>query len=70
MKQSHKICFMLAILMVVISWTTALLYWDKLPGVIPIHFGIDGVADGWADKSILYVFLLPIVQTVMLAVLA
>lgn len=39
-----------------------------MPSVIPVHFGISGAADSWADKSIWYVFLLPALQTVMTVV--
>jgi len=67
MKQKHKIIFFIAFILVVVSWMTAAYYWDKLPAVIPVHFGIDGLANGWADKSLLNVFLIPIIQTLMLA---
>jgi uncharacterized membrane protein len=43
----------------------SLYFWDKLPSVIPVHFGISGQADSWANKSFWYVFLLPILQAFM-----
>jgi len=67
MKTKHKIIFAVAGLMALASWIIAIYYWSKLPAVIPTHFGISGAADGWADKSIFSVFLLPALNTVMLA---
>lgn len=40
-----------------------LLFFNKLPETIPIHFGLSGEADGFGDKGILWV--LPIVGCVM-----
>jgi uncharacterized membrane protein len=65
MKLKFKIYFLVAILLTASSWLISLLFWDKLPAVMPVHFGISGAADGWADKSFLYAFLLPILQTFM-----
>jgi uncharacterized membrane protein len=48
------------------SWMIAAYYWNKLPAVIPTHFGIDGQANDWADKSIFSVFLLPFLQSMLL----
>lgn len=66
MKTSHRIMFIAAVILSLISWGVAVYYWNKLPGVIPIHFGISGKADGWADKSLYYVFLMPFLQSTML----
>ncbi len=65
MKLKYKIYFSIAILLTVISWLISLYFWDKLPSVIPVHFGISGQADSWADKSFWYAFLLPMLQTFM-----
>lgn len=67
MKQKHKIIFFIAFILAVVSWMTAAYYWDKLPAVIPVHFGIDGLPNSWADKSLFFVFLTPFVQTLILA---
>jgi hypothetical protein len=67
MKQKHKAIFFIAFILAVVSWMTAAYYWDKLPAVIPVHFGIDGLPNSWADKSLFFVFLIPILQTLMLA---
>lgn len=66
MKLKHKIYFSIAALLALVSWAIAIYYWDKLPQVIPIHFGISGQADGWANKSIFNVFLMPFLQSLLL----
>ena len=38
-----------------------LLLWDRLPDSMPIHFGIDGAADGWSGKGFA-VFGLPLLM--------
>jgi uncharacterized membrane protein len=67
MKSAHKICFTIAIILAIASWTISIYYWDKLPAVIPVHFGISGQPDDWAAKSLFYVFLIPSLQSLMLA---
>ena len=68
MKLKHKILFILAVCLAITSWIISMYYWDKLPQTIPVHFGVSGQPDNWADKSVFYVFLLPAIQIVMLAV--
>lgn len=65
MKNNHKILFILAFLLAITSWVIAIFYWDNLPEVIPIHFGISGQADGWANKSVFQVFMIPFLQLLM-----
>jgi len=67
MKPRFKIYYIIAILLAITSWAIAIYFWDKLPSVIPTHFGISGAADGWAEKSLFSVFLLPSIQTVIAA---
>ncbi|MGE5327718.1 MAG: DUF1648 domain-containing protein [Thiobacillus sp.] len=69
MKKSHKIIFIISILLLAISWGVAISSWSRLPSIIPIHFGITGQPDGWAGKSVFYVFLLPVIQTLILLLL-
>lgn len=66
MKKQHKILFAIAAILALASWGIALYYWDKLPGVIPTHFGFSGRPDEWADKSVFYVFLMPFIQSLIL----
>ena len=40
--------------------------YGRMPGIIPIHFGIDGKADGWGPRGMLW--LLPILGFVLLGV--
>jgi uncharacterized membrane protein len=70
MKLSHKLLFVVSIALAISSWVIALYYWDKLPSIIPVHFDISGQADSWENKSIFYVFMIPFLQTVMLAAFA
>ncbi|HPF31004.1 MAG TPA: DUF1648 domain-containing protein [Candidatus Saccharibacteria bacterium] len=65
MQKSHKILFVIAVLLAIISWIIAIFYWDSLPDIIPIHFGISGQADGWANKSVFQVFMVPFIQLLM-----
>lgn len=66
MKSSHKIFFAAALFLTLISWFLSICFWDKLPETIPIHFGISGQADDWAQKSLFSVFLIPGLQAMML----
>jgi len=68
MKLQYKIAFATIISLAITSWVIAIVYWARLPEVIPIHFGISGMADDWADKSIIMVYLLPFLQTLMIAI--
>jgi uncharacterized membrane protein len=65
MKKNHKIYFIVASVLAIISWAVALYHWDKLPDVIPVHFGIGGQADGWAQTSFFGVFMLPVLESFM-----
>jgi uncharacterized membrane protein len=38
----------------------------KKPSIIPTHFGISGQADAWSSKSIVNVFMIPGLQTLIL----
>lgn len=39
--------------------------YPELPDRIPVHFGAGGVADGWADRSVLSWFALPAIALLM-----
>ncbi|NTW61412.1 DUF1648 domain-containing protein [Candidatus Saccharibacteria bacterium] len=67
MTRKHKYIFVFGLFLAFISWMTAAYYWDKLPSVIPVHFGVDGQPNSWADKTVFYVFLIPVLQSLMLA---
>lgn len=67
MKKTHKILFIIAAILALASWVISISYWGSLPKVIPVHFGLSGQADSWANKSIFYVYFIPLIQTVFLA---
>ncbi|MFA5197411.1 MAG: DUF1648 domain-containing protein [Patescibacteria group bacterium] len=66
-KKWHLAVFIIAILLTIISWVVAVWYWGKLPQTIPTHFGLSGQADSYSQKSIWYTFLIPALQSIMLA---
>ncbi len=67
MKTWHKYGLAVTGLLALASWIIAATYWGKLPAVIPTHFGVNGMADDWQNKSIFWAFLLPAIQTLMVA---
>lgn len=67
MKTKHKILFIISGAMALTSLAIAIYYWAKLPDIIPTHFGFNGQPDDWNEKSVFYVFLLPILQIFMQA---
>jgi uncharacterized membrane protein len=38
-------------------------YWPSLPEIIPVHFGVDGKANSWGNKSI--ILMLPLLAFIM-----
>lgn len=50
---------------VVTVWALALVYWGELPDSIPVHFGLNGEPDRFANKSVWSWFLWPAFGTVM-----
>ena len=60
MKISKKTIIITSIL-TLLPVVFGLVMWDKLPNPMPTHFGADGVADGWSDKSF-GVFGLPLIM--------
>lgn len=65
MKKWHKVGFLVATILAIISWAVAICYWDKLPAIIPTHFGISGQPDDWQNKSVFWAFMLPALQLFM-----
>jgi uncharacterized membrane protein len=43
----------------------ALTHYESLPSRIPVHFGLSGRPDGWADKSLPTILLLPLLALVL-----
>jgi len=67
MKNWHKIGLAIAGVLALTSIVIVVYYWGKLPALIPTHFGFNGQADGWSNKSLFSAFLIPALQLVMLA---
>lgn len=63
MKISKKTIIITSIL-TLLPVVFGLLKWNELPNPMPTHFGADGVADGWSDKSFA-VFGLPLIMLVV-----
>ena len=53
------------VVLLLVMWGFVLWYYPTLPQMIPIHFGPDGIPDGFGSKSSL--FILPITATVLYA---
>lgn len=63
--RSHTTPTLLFLLPMIVTIAIAILtfqYYDTIPSKIPIHWGIDGSADSWVDKSWLAAMGLPIVM--------
>ncbi|TWE12956.1 DUF1648 domain-containing protein [Rudaeicoccus suwonensis] len=61
-----------ALLVQAVAAAVGVARWSQLPQRFPVHFGISGRADSWADKSVMTVFgplLIGLVVTVVLGVL-
>ena len=65
MKTWHKVAFVLAGILTLASFAIAFFSWDKLPAIIPTHFGISGEPNAWAPKSLFYVYLIPTLQLLL-----
>ena len=48
-----------------ILWFVTLRYFGKLPGTIPVHFTLNGEADSFGNKQM--IFSLPIISTIILS---
>jgi uncharacterized membrane protein len=56
------------IILVILAFALGAYFYPQLPGSIPIHWGISGEADGFAEKSPLSVFALPGLMAVLLCI--
>jgi len=53
-----------AILGLIAMWTLAVTAYINLPEIIPTHFGINGKADDWGNKT--SIFILPAISSVLI----
>ena len=59
----EKTAEVIAIGALAITFALLFYYWDRVPGRVPIHFGLTGEPDRWGDKILLIVVIF--VQTVI-----
>jgi len=55
----------LTIVVLVLGWWIALSVYPRLPERVPVHFNIDGEADRWGGRWM--IFLIPLVSTALVA---
>lgn len=53
-----------AAIIIVLAFALALWFYPQIPDVIAVHWGADGIADGFAQKEF-WIFLVPIVMIVL-----
>ncbi|GAB6168029.1 hypothetical protein JCM1393_04890 [Clostridium carnis] len=59
----EKSLIIIATLALIGNWMYILLVWNKVPDIVPTHFGFSGEADAWGSKtSLIY---MPIIVTIM-----
>lgn len=63
MKQSKLFRLLFPVIIMSIPWIYLAFIWKDLPQTIPTHFGIDGTADKFGDKS--EIVLAPVIMTVV-----
>jgi uncharacterized membrane protein len=64
----NNVWYSIHLLIVVVCVICAALQWDSIPQTLVTHYGIDGVADGFSEKSLVSVFELNFIQLVILLV--
>lgn len=65
--KAHFWGMVLATLFMIGNWVLVAVYYNRLPNIIPAHFGPSGLPDYWIQKEFWSVFLSPIIQTIMVA---
>lgn len=68
MKRGHVLIFSVVAGLLVSIFAMSVFFWNQLPAQIPVHFGLSGTPDSWAPKSVVYIFLIPMILLVMLLV--
>ena len=63
-----KTLIYLNIAIVLFTWAIAINVYDELPDRIPTHFGFDGKPDRWSDKTPFRFYMIPVIQSVIVAV--
>lgn len=60
MIKKYKTSLILSSVAILLPMVFGLIFWNKLPATMPIHWGLDGTADGFGSKAVT-VFVLPLV---------
>lgn len=68
MRRGHVLIFSVVAGLLVSIFAMSVFFWNQLPARIPVHFGLSGAPDSWAPKSIIYIFLIPMILLIMLLV--
>ena len=50
-----KILEAITLLLLLTMWGIALIFYNKVPDIIPVHFNFAGEADGWGSKINLFI---------------
>ncbi|QYR21194.1 DUF1648 domain-containing protein [Paenibacillus sp. sptzw28] len=54
--------------LVIVSVISAIVEWDRIPDILTTHYGMDGLPDGYAAKTVGSVFILNLIQLFMIGV--
>lgn len=52
-----------SVLVLTMSWAYLLFHYSSLPAIVPIHFNLNGEADGFGSKATLFMF--PAIMTIV-----
>jgi len=61
MLKNHKWKWLLSSIVILLPMLLGLVFWNKLPEVMPTHWGFDGKADGWGSRAFV-VFGVPVLM--------
>lgn len=58
-------CFLVPIAIILITVIISLVYYDRIPNPMPMHYNSAGEVDGWTEKTYFSVLLLPMISLAM-----
>lgn len=68
--KTYKLPWILSSLYTIVMSAMTILFYDKLPEQIPIHWNIQGAVDNWADKWVIWILAaLPLLLMLLFAVI-
>lgn len=68
--KTYKLPWILSSLYTVVMSALSILFYDKLPAQIPIHWNIEGAVDNWADKWVIWILAgLPLILMILFAII-